>query len=134
MPNAPRQVPKACHITDPTLGLVKSAILGTSILRLRKKHKRDQWLREKHNYNRHNRHATDLGKQYGALDDTSRWIRRSPGPPNLGWSRPAPPEAARPLTASPTASPTLEAINTPLGLTCEVWKLSSSYYRLVLYH
>ncbi|WVZ75643.1 hypothetical protein U9M48_023680 [Paspalum notatum var. saurae] len=30
---------KACHITDPTLGLVKSAILGTSILRLRKKHK-----------------------------------------------------------------------------------------------
>ena len=30
---------KACHITDPTLGLVNSVILGTSILRLRKKHK-----------------------------------------------------------------------------------------------
>ena len=32
---------ETCHFTNPSLGLMKSAIQGTLILRLRKKHKED---------------------------------------------------------------------------------------------
>ena len=54
--------------------------------------------------------------------------------PSSTWSRPAPPRCLPVVTASLTATPTLGPINTPLDFTCRVWKLSSSHYRLVLYH
>jgi len=122
---------RPCHFINPAHGLAKSAIQGSSIQWLRKKHKGIQWLRQKHTRITANRPITALEEQYGPWDEVRRWIQGMARPPGLGPGRPAPPraarlgtQAARPLTVSNRhnrPSPSLSTINTPLDLPCEVW-------------